>query len=55
MVYLAACFVDACADMPHATVGGLYARFLLWPRSAATTDTWDAPPGGSAAGGGVDG
>jgi hypothetical protein len=32
MLYLAACFVEACEDLPHATVGGLYARFLLWAR-----------------------
>jgi hypothetical protein len=44
MVYLAGCFVEACEDMPHATVGGLYARFLLWPRSLNSTDIADAPP-----------
>jgi hypothetical protein len=28
MLYLAACFVDACQDMPAAIVGDLYGRFL---------------------------
>ena len=46
MVYLAACFVEACEDMPHATVGGLYARFLLWPRLSDDTGTLGAPPTG---------
>ncbi len=32
MLYLAACFVEACEDLPAATVGDLYGRFLLWPR-----------------------
>lgn len=51
MVYLAACFVDACEDMPHATVGGLYARFLLWPRLLTDADTSDGPAHGHAGGG----
>jgi hypothetical protein len=38
MLYLAACFVEACEDMPLATVGGTYARFLLWPH-ASTSET----------------
>jgi hypothetical protein len=36
MLFLAACFVDACSDMPHETVGALYSRSLLWPQSAGT-------------------
>ena len=38
MVYLAACFVEACQDMPQTTAGDLYDRFLLWPRSSATAE-----------------
>jgi hypothetical protein len=33
MLYLAACFVEACEDMPAATVGDLHGRFLIWPRA----------------------
>lgn len=39
MLYLAACFVEACGDMPHATVGGMYARFLLWPHVSTNENT----------------
>ncbi|GGJ74142.1 hypothetical protein GCM10010123_00100 [Pilimelia anulata] len=28
MLYLTGCFVAACEDLPHATVGDLYRRFL---------------------------
>jgi len=31
-LYLAGQFVDACADLPHATAGPLHERFLGWLR-----------------------
>lgn len=45
MLYLAACFVDACQDMPAAIAGNLYGRFLLWPHTAAS-DAWNRPRSG---------
>ncbi len=39
MLFLTACFLDACGDLPGESIGTLYARFLLWPTSAAR----DAP------------
>jgi hypothetical protein len=39
MLYLAACFVEACEDMPHATVGSLYTRFLRWPPASTSANT----------------
>jgi hypothetical protein len=35
MLYLAACFAEACDGLPQESVSGLYARFLLWPRSSS--------------------
>jgi len=31
-MYLAACMVDAAHDLPHASAGLLYDRFLGWMR-----------------------
>ncbi len=31
-LYMVICFVEASADLPHATVGVLYQRFLGWVR-----------------------
>ncbi|MFI5494639.1 flavin reductase [Actinoplanes sp. NPDC051859] len=35
MVYLTACFVQACEDAQAETVGDLYHRFLSWPECRA--------------------
>jgi hypothetical protein len=36
MLYLAACFAEACKETPQAPVDVLYAQFLLWPDPART-------------------